>query len=166
MTILKLCLLCVSVMPLVAGQSRAKGWRGIVPLHSTRADVERLIGKPNFEDDLYDFEKERAFIIYSGDPCTESWNVPRDTVLQISVAPKGKLRLSDLHIDLSKYERVRDPSVQVHTHYVNKEEGIRYEVFEGGGEYAGTVLSTYYGPAATDANLRCPGTAAKRPSKQ
>src|SRR5918912_1814912 len=25
----------------------AKGWRGIVPLHSTRADVEQLLGAPN-----------------------------------------------------------------------------------------------------------------------
>jgi hypothetical protein len=167
MTVIKLCLLCLSVMPLIPGQSRARGWRGIVPLHSTRVEVERLIGKPNFGDGLYDFEKERVFILYSGAPCTESsWNVPRDTVIQISVAPKGKLRLSGLHLDLSKYERIRDPSAQVHTHYENREEGIRYQVFEGGGGGAGTILSAYYGPAAADANLRCPAAGPGRPSEQ
>ncbi|MDQ3802536.1 MAG: hypothetical protein M3416_01580 [Acidobacteriota bacterium] len=160
MTIIKLLLLCVSVMLPTTAQSQAKGWRGIVPLHSTRADVERLIGKPNFKYDLYDFEKERVSILYSSDPCTEGlqggWNVPRDTVIQISVAPKEKVRLPDLQIDLSKYEKAKDPLMQVHTYYTNKEEGTRYVVFEGGGEDGGKILNTYYEPAAEDRHLRCP----------
>lgn len=170
MTSIKLLLLCVSVMLPIAAQSQAKGWRGIMPLHSTRADVERLIGKPNFKYDLYDFENERVFILYSSKPCTEglqgSWNVPRDTVIQVSVAPKEKLRLSDLQIDFSKYERVEDPLTKIHIYYTNKEEGIRYVVFEGGGEDDGKILNTYYEPAATDASLRCPVAAARRPCKQ
>jgi hypothetical protein len=65
------------------------------------------------------------------------------------------LRLSDLHLDLSKYERIKDGEVQVHSHYVNKGEGIIYLVFEGGGEDDGTILDTRYEPAAEDKVLRC-----------
>jgi hypothetical protein len=149
----------IVVALVIAGAYQAKGWRGLVPHHSTRADVERLIGKPNFKYDLYDFEKERVRIFYASDLCAEGpasgRNEPRDIVTQISVAPKGKLLLSDLHLDLSKYERVKDPEVQVHTYYVDKEEGITYEVLEGGGEDEGKILSTDYEPAAEDKVLRC-----------
>jgi len=45
-------LLCLGGLLLTSFPPQKSGWRGIVPLHSTRADVERLIGKPNFQDDL------------------------------------------------------------------------------------------------------------------
>jgi len=32
----------------------AKSWQGITPLHSTRADVERVLGKPVMDSDIYD----------------------------------------------------------------------------------------------------------------
>lgn len=156
---LKRFLSCASVMLLIVVTSQAKEWRGIVPLHSTRADVERLIGKPNANYGRHDFENEQAEILYSRAPCTEGlegmWNVPRDTVIQISVSPKN-LRLSDLPVDLSQHERVKDPHVQVHTIYMNKEEGITYHVFEGGGKDDGKILKIYYEPAAKDRHLRCP----------
>jgi hypothetical protein len=44
----------------------AEEWRGIVPLRSTRADVVRLLGKPN-ELGRYEVNGERADIIYSDD---------------------------------------------------------------------------------------------------
>jgi hypothetical protein len=148
---------CVALV--IAGAYQAKGWRGIVPHHSTRADVERLIGEPNFKDHLYDFEKERVRIFYASDPCAEGppsgGNTPRDVVTQLRVAPKEKLLLSDLQLDPSKYEKVKDGEVQVHTSYVNKEEGISYEVSEGSGEDDGEILNTRYEPAAEDKVLRC-----------
>lgn len=160
MRIIKLLLPCV--MLLMAVTSQAKEWRGIVPLHSTRADVERLLGKPNANYGRYGFENEQADILYSDAPCTAGlqgmWNVPRDTVIQISVVPKKELHLSDLQIDFSKYERVKDPLTQIHTYYTNKEEGIRYVVFEGGGEDNGKILNIYYEPAAMDTHLQCPSS--------
>lgn len=149
-------LLCLCVW-LSVDDSQAKGWRGIVPLHSTRTDVEQLIGKPNFQYGLYDLENERVSITYSKGTCAEGaqWDVPCDVVTQISVTPKGKLRLADLHLDPSKYKRIKDPEVQVHTFYSNKEDGIRYVVFEGGGEDNGLVLNIYYEPGVKDEHLRC-----------
>jgi hypothetical protein len=133
---------------------RAKEWRGIVPLHSTRADVERLIGKPNSEYDRYDFKDERARVMYSAAPCDMGWDVPRDTVLSINVQPKGKVKLSDLRISLNEYEKFREP-YEVQATYLNRRDGIRYVVFEGGGEDDGLILNIYYEAAERDKSLRC-----------
>lgn len=160
-------LLCACVVLSLGGTSSAKEWRGVIPLHSTRTDVERLLGKPNAKYDRYEFESERASIIYSSEPCAagSQWNVPRDTVIQISITPKKTLQLSDLRLDLNKYERAKDPSVTAHTFYINKEEGVHYVVFEGGGEDDGQILNIYHEPSVKDANLRCSASTAGQAAK-
>jgi hypothetical protein len=162
-------LLCAGGLLFASSSSQGSGWRGIVPLHSTRADVERLIGKPNFKYDLYDFENERVNVMYSGDPCTAglqgSYNVPRDTVISIDVAPKQKLMLSDLNIDLKNYRKTIDSAIEVHSFYRNEEEGITIGTFEGGGEDNGKVLKIYYGPAAKDSQLRCSAATTQQAAK-
>ena len=54
-----------AILALVAfkGNVFAKPWRGIVPLISTRADVERLLGKPN-DFGLYELNGEAASVIF------------------------------------------------------------------------------------------------------
>src|SRR5215211_7734523 len=81
----------------------ATEWRGIIPLISTRADVERLLGKPK-ELGRYEVNGERADIIYSDGPCKgwyyslEKTNckclVLKDTVLSIYVEPDQTLKFS------------------------------------------------------------------------
>lgn len=45
----------------VADSTQAQGWRGIKPLHSTRADVERLIGPPMTQNDgIYDLKMDES----------------------------------------------------------------------------------------------------------
>src|SRR5437762_3045701 len=90
--------------------SQQQGWRGIVPLHSTREDVERLIGPPMKPGGItYDLTDERVNIGYSAVPCTKGWpygwNVPKDTVTSIRVYTKKKLNLSDLRLDLRTYTK-------------------------------------------------------------
>lgn len=131
--------------------ARAKEWRGIVPLHTTRAGVVAILGAPNAEYGRYDFENENATIFYVTHTCSEggAWNVPFDTVEHISVYPKGGLKLSDLRINLKEYEKY----VNEHrTIYYNKREGIQYATIEPSGQ----VMEIYYQPAAADENLRCP----------
>src|SRR5258708_39250334 len=99
-------LMCLSLVSPLA--SIAKPWRGIVPLHSTRADVERLFGKPNIDRDIYDFPEERASIRYSdGSQCEEGvpglGNIPRGTVLEIYASLPRGLRLSDIVIPGKEY---------------------------------------------------------------
>ncbi len=153
---------CVGLLLLCAVTlAQAKAWRRIVPLHSTRAEVERRLGKPNARSKHYEFRTERAFIIYStGVACVQGpateWNVPPDTVLSIVVTPKVKLRLAALRLDLRKYQKTPDPEVPTHVNYRNEAEGLTYEVFEGGGADNGLILHIKFEPAAQDQRLRCP----------
>lgn len=46
MNSLQLSTTCVCILTVWLGFTQAKGWHGVVPLHSTRAEVERLLGAP------------------------------------------------------------------------------------------------------------------------
>lgn len=149
-------LLCVCLILVVTASSQAQGWRSIVPLHSTRADVERLIGKPNFKYDLYDFENERVDILYSQDPCSEGlqgmWNVPRDTVISITVAPKIKLLLSELQINLQRFKKTEESPLPGYLLYTNEEEGITYVVLKEDSQ----IMKIHYGATTNDKPQLCP----------
>lgn len=155
----RMALLCLSIA-LLADSAVAKGWRGIVPLHSTRADVERLLGPPADQSEMastYKLKDEVVFIIYaSGPPCgldrTSGWRVPRGTVVSITVSPKERLLLSSLSINESKYGKKSDLHRRDVITYSNKEEGESIDVF------LGEVMSIHYLPAAKDKHLSCPGS--------
>ena len=157
---------CVCLVLFATALADAKPWRRIVPLHSTRADVKRRLGKLNPRNKQHELRNERAYIFYSdGTPCAKAqggaWNVPRDTVVRIVVTPKTRMWLSALKLDPQKYKKVKDPEVETRTRYQNEEEGITYEVFEGGGKNNGLILHIEYGPSARDKHLLCPVTGAR-----
>src|SRR5947207_11656957 len=109
------------------GSSHAQGWRGIQPLHSTRGDVERLIGPPMEPGGItYDLKNERVNVVYSDVACTNGWpfgwNVSRGTVISITIYFQSHPRLSDLHLDLSKSKKYVDPGGFVH--FNNDEKGF------------------------------------------
>jgi hypothetical protein len=152
---------CMWMAITILGFSQEKGWRGIVPLHSTRADVEQMLGAPKESrgvSSTYDTTEGRVLVFYSADRCKEGgandWNVPRDTVLSITFHPTAKLLVDDLRLDKAKYERVPDFHVQSVVYYFNKEEGIRISarVLEKEGE---DMSSITYEPAAKDSYLKC-----------
>lgn len=119
---------------------RAKEWRGIVPLKSTRADVERLFGKPN-EQGLYQIQNERVSIWYSKGPCDSmsaavakpncECLVAKDTVLRIAVTFDSPVKDSKLGIDKKKYERtVVDGTYRPTATYADFTEGVVYTIRE------------------------------------
>lgn len=147
--------ICMCMTVATAGLSWAQGWHGIVPLRSTREDVRRLLGSPaelgQRSYDLYDLANEVAYISYSSGPCNGRWNVPRGTVISVSVAPKTELLVADLRLDEGGYKRRTDPHVSGITYYTDEEAGVTVEA-------AGDkVMKVYYDPAARDNHLRCPG---------
>jgi hypothetical protein len=119
------------------------------------------MGKPNFESGLYDFEHELVEIGFSRGYCREGdaggWNVPPDTVTSIRVAPKAQLRLSDLSIDESKYERTDGGHLPYVFYYTDKERGIQLEVIKD------AVANIAYFPGAKDNHLHCPDNRPKPP---
>lgn len=141
-----------------AGSCHAQGWRGIRPLHSTREEVERLIGPPMQPNgDTYDLKGERVNIGYSDLRCTKGWpygwNVPARTVTAVTISPQPRPKLAELPIDISKSKKYVDPSGVIH--YNNDDEGLSVAVDPN--EYEVMVIEYY--PAATDAHLQCPEAA-------
>ncbi|HEX8424381.1 MAG TPA: hypothetical protein VF634_13270 [Pyrinomonadaceae bacterium] len=149
-------MLAAALLLLVATSgAQETGWRGIVPLHSTRADVERLIGKPEMPGGFYDSEAERASVFYQRHTCEESkgegYNVPKDTVLFIRVNFKNRERaMSEFPVNWSQYVKTEGGHVRGYAYYSNRDKGISYETYEG------RVVAVEYGGTTADAHLLCP----------
>ena len=137
----------------------AKPWHGIVPLHSTRAQVRKLLGKPIIGGegsiDLYDLREGRVHVMYARQPCEEglpadwgNWRVPRDTVVNISIQLHEEIPLKRLKIrNIEKYKWYTGDSGA--TYYRDRIRGLEYQVQEG------RVTAITYGPNAGDRKLRC-----------
>lgn len=147
---------CLCAALLTTTLTAFQGWRGIVPLRSTRADVEKLLGPPadsgNKFTSVYQLENETVVIDYEDDePCTApgGWRVPRGTVTSVTITPKTRLRFSDLKIDEGKYNKTDGGHRPEDTIYTNDESGERITV------YRGDVTLIAYGPTAGDSRRRC-----------
>ena len=134
---------------------KAKEWRGIVPLMSTRTDVERLLGKPN-QFGRYDVENDRASILYSEGPCQSAYKalgkancdclVAKDTVLRILVTLDSPVKVSKLGIDKNKYERTAVYAYRRTATYSDFAEGVVYTIRESDD----AVTNIDYLPTAKD----------------
>ena len=149
-------LICITLI--ITGISHAKEWRGIRPLHSTRADVERMLGAGRGECNcLYETNTERVRIDYARGPCEGSWlwgrqrgwNVLADTVLRITIGLRDERPFSDLQLDLTRFTREADDTLT--TYYASRDEGIEYIVSSDG-----LVSAITYAPSTRDMHLRCP----------
>ena len=105
---------CLSLLSILTTVSSAKEWHDIVPLHSTRADVIRILGRPTRSsddlpplsnwftstvDDFYSADEGHVEITYTPQPCELGcpdfgdflclkfghWNVPHNMVENITV---------------------------------------------------------------------------------
>lgn len=141
-------LLALLLWPAVG--ARAASWRGITPLKSTRADVERLLGPPHRESGRYDFPEETASVRYATDKhcdnANDCWCVaPKDVVIHVFVYVSVEMKFSELKLDLREYKKFTSPAAPHHTTYSNEKEGITYTVTEDG-----DVRSIDYHPSESD----------------
>jgi hypothetical protein len=141
---------CLCLILFMSAASYAKGWRGIIPFHSTRADVEKLLGEPppppkdgtrfytlNKGRSIYFTDEGEIYIVYANDKIPAAIDclgkIPIDTVLIIEITPKKEMRLSDLGIDEKRFRRF-DPSEPANigfTGYIDEEEGLAIRTREG-----------------------------------
>src|ERR1044072_186599 len=143
-----------------ATTAQAKGWRGIVPLHSTRSQVEQLLGPPTEQSNpysvVYKTPNERVEIDYSnGRPCGIGekyghWRVAPNTVIDIFISPHPSSPLSQLSIDESRYKKFIVGHLS-ETRYADAREG---EVLSVAGD---EVRSITYFAGSDDSHLECPG---------
>jgi hypothetical protein len=133
---------------------RAESWNHIVPLHSTRSDVERILGRcpegyiPKvFPKCRYDLPTgQHVFILYSEKRCSlqegHRYNVPKGVVRSIIFYPADDLILPQMPSE--GFTKVEDPELAGVFHYTNLELGLYYVA-------DGARLSTiYYLPSAQD----------------
>jgi hypothetical protein len=132
--------------------AHAQDWRGIKPLHSSRADVERLLGAPHGECRcFYEFEGETIRIEYAKSLCVgypSGWNVPADSVLTIDIRYNEPRNLSALRIVESEFLKAADDTLT--TYYSNRERGVQYTI-SGHGKH----IKTSYFPSSGNLHLRC-----------
>ena len=153
-------LIVILLILLFANSVEAKPWRGIEPLHSTRVDVERLLGsrvvRCGSSSCIYDMGEEIVFVLYAtdssckNDDATTTWKVPVGTVIEIGVHFKEEKPLAQLGFELSKFRKVEDEHLPGWVYYVDLDEGVRVE---GGLKTASSI--TYF-QNAKDNYLRCP----------
>ena len=129
---------CIAVV-FMCGSAFSKSWRNITPLSSTRSEVERVLGRPVLSSKhsaTYHTNNEAVSIIYSnGLRCAvranSEWNVPKNRVISITVAPKGIVLFSSLHLDETKYRKSADPHRLSAVEYTNVDEGESITVVNG-----------------------------------
>ena len=106
-------------------------WFKIVPFHTTRAEVETILGAPVMGSDYvfsYDTRDDRITVWYGGakpwkdDPC--KWALPEDSVFSFVYAPKKKFPLSELNVDLSKFKKEKAVEMVNDFYYYNPAEGL------------------------------------------
>jgi hypothetical protein len=134
---------------------KAKEWRGIVPLKTTKTAVERLLGKPN-QLGRYDIGNERASILYSDGPCESTHQVlpkanceclvAKATVLKIFVTLDSPVKVSKLGIDKNKYQRTAIYAYRPTATYSDFTEGVVYTIRESDD----SITNIDYLPSAKD----------------
>jgi len=127
------------VASIVVAQSiSAAEWRGIVPLHSSRADILRLFNAcgDNKNRCFFSLEDQVIQVVFSGwqgafGGCPTS--VQKDTVLLVRVRINKKMPMKELKINLKKF-RAFDPSYR---------SGLGYRAYID--EKSGLLINTYKG---------------------
>jgi hypothetical protein len=151
------------VLLMTTSITAAKDWRGLKPLISTRADVERLLGAPQKPTrssyESYKSGNDLIHVRYSTGICEDlsEWRVPRDTVTSIRVEPPyarltADLLFRDLQMDPQTFKQsyLGDDGTRS---YWNADEGILMVVIGG----KDLLIDVTYTPTKKDEYLRCPG---------
>ena len=132
-------LLSTLALVLIPQTAWSKAWRGIVPLKSTRVDIEHRFGKPD-KWGGYDLKDERVSFDYGADKCKGVYlSLGADNckclanegaVMSIFVEPTTKRRASDLNLDVKAFQKTPISPFPHTFEYYNPTEGIAYTVDE------------------------------------
>jgi hypothetical protein len=105
-------------------------WSGIIPLKSTRAEVEKLLGKPLRPSNnaaQYKTKNENVLIVYAEKPCgarpMSPGNSPNSLVVLMEVNPIVRPKISDLMFDPAKFTKTVDEAKNQIV-YRNSRDGI------------------------------------------
>jgi hypothetical protein len=136
-----------------------QNWHGLTPLHSTRTEVEKLLGSPIDSDKtlfIYKLQQDQIHVWYSSGPCdvgSGNWKVDKDVVILLRIFPRN-LELADIKFDQSAYTRMKlfHPSNWVR--YINRSAGISINTIELAPDFE-EVQSIDYRAKESDQALQC-----------
>lgn len=153
-------LIAITLTLIVGFQSKQLEWRSLVPLVTTRNEVEAVLGAPSSGKEyilVYDTTEERVTVWYGGaktaatDDCR--WDTPNETVFNFLLAPKKKVKLADMNIDLTKYQKQKALEMVQDYYYYNQSEGVTITTRLVEGEEI--LLSIERGPDAAQRKIYC-----------
>ncbi len=156
------------LITLLSSPIATKPWRGITPLHSKRADAERVLGHPSDTSNhwsTYHTDTETVSILYSnGLSCQSSanteWQVPEGTVVSITVVPRALVLFSTLTVDASKFRKTKDPHMLDAIDYFDGNEGESIHIVNG------EVKTLEYFGGMADRHLRCSNIPVPQPMRK
>lgn len=109
------------------------GWKGIMPLKTDKAFVEKLLGKSRQVDDkgIHSYKTDEALVdvSYSTSPCADDqdkrgrYNVAENTVLGYIVRPFARIKISDFRFKRENYYYSSE-DLKRGAYYRNAEDGI------------------------------------------
>jgi hypothetical protein len=145
----------------LASACYGQAWKKIIPLRSTRGDVERAMGPPTESNGTtYDLKNERVMVFYTGGSCKPGWpygwNVGPNVVTKIAIYPKIKLTLTELGIDVTGYQKTQNIRLGG-VDYTSKDTGISIGLKDNG-----QVDVIQVEPGLKDNALLCPDAAARQ----
>ena len=139
--------------PTVVVSQKSVGWHGLVPLKSTRVEVERILGTFDAKCQCYATQNEVVHVTYAAGRCKgrlAGWNVPADIVLAFTVSPNEKALFSTVENKKADFIKTSDDTFT--NYYADARRGIRYSV-----SWDGFVQDISYVPSIKDNHLRCLG---------
>lgn len=142
-------LLIILLSSIVSCQTIEKGWKGIEPLKTDKATVNKLLGTPKVDDNGYhSYTSDETFIQvnYSTAPCQDNqynrgkYIVVKDTVLDYIVNIKKVVKLSEIKFKREKYKKDTSGDVLDIADYINEEDGVVIGIYiQEGTEYVGAI---------------------------
>jgi hypothetical protein len=119
-------------------------------MHSNEEDVKKILGSPTKGNiDSYLLKDVSVIFRYSRGACKEGWNVKKGVIINITIIPYDKPKLSDLALDMNLFSIERYGHLPDMLHYVNRKEGVSYAVLDD------MVTQIIYSPSEEDEQRRC-----------
>ena len=146
---------------IVRNSLKQDGWKGLVPLRSTRQDVERIYG--NARDVaagifIYRAKYEQVDIVYSGPPCSSGFfgqlRVPEWTVLGITIFPLPEVTMSEIVSDVKRFRSWPDAELKGWISYSDDPTGVMIQTANEDGVDHVRIIS-YLPPPAKRQALVC-----------
>jgi len=140
----------------LSASTAPNAWKTLVPLRSTRADVEKMLGaatEVNGHRYIYNLKSESVWFTYAKGECNpqDGWSVPAGTILEINLTPKTTVLASDAGFDLSKFVPAKTDDAELAI-YTNADTGVTIRT-KGSSK---AVVGIRYGASSADATRACP----------